>query len=436
MSAAREERTIATVGEFALIDLLADALAGVGAATAPDLLGIGDDAAIWTPTPGTRALITTDSLIAGIHFRLDWTSWRDLGHKALAVNLSDIAAMGARPRLATISLALTGAEPLAGLLDLYRGLGTLAAQHGVAIAGGDIVASPERLGLHITVVGESWPEAAGRLLTRDAARPGDLLATSGPLGLSAAGLAILLESKVERRKSKDDPPATQYLSADLTSPSDATTDRRPPTTDFSPDSRLTTLNYLSAHHRPTPQIAYGRALVAAGVRVAMDLSDGLFGDLAKICARSGVAACIQEAALPVPPALREQFPARWLQFATRGGEDYELLFAAPSACAPAASRRACPPPRLSARASPPRRARRRSRCAAPTGPTSRLAAARSIISRAARESRTDSRGSRGDREPSGAQRSWSGIMPQTDPLSTFDLRLSTLRCRSSRRGSG
>ena len=167
MSDKTPAQTAATVGEFALIDLLAGALAEVGAATAPDLLGIGDDAAIWTPTPGTRAVITTDSLIAGIHFRLDWTGWRDLGHKALAVNLSDIAAMGARPRLVTITLALTGGEPVAGLLDLYRGLGTLAAAHGVVVAGGDIVASPERLGLHLTVVGESWPEADGQLLTRD-----------------------------------------------------------------------------------------------------------------------------------------------------------------------------------------------------------------------------------------------------------------------------
>lgn len=237
----RDERTVATVGEFALIDRLADALAEVGAATAPDLLGIGDDAAIWTPTPDTRAVITTDSLIAGIHFRLDWTGWHDLGHKALAVNLSDIAAMGARPRLATISLALTGTEPLAGLLDLYRGLGTLAARHGVAIAGGDIVASPERLGLHITVVGESWPEAGGRLLTREAARPGDLLATSGPLGLSAAGLHLLLESNVESRKSKEDPPATPCQTTSV-APDRAKTDDRRPTTNTPFDFRPSTFD--------------------------------------------------------------------------------------------------------------------------------------------------------------------------------------------------
>jgi len=312
-----EPQIVAALGGFALIDRLAAALAEVGAAAAPDFLGIGDDAAIWTPTPGTRAVITTDSLIAGIHFRLDWTSWRDLGHKALAVNLSDVAAMGARPRLATISLALTGAEPVAGLFDLYRGLGALAAAHGVVVVGGDIVASPERLGLHLTVVGESWPDANGALLTRDRARPGDLLAVSGPLGRSAAGLEMLQSWVVGRGSSEENAQLPNQ--------------QAPVLPHLSRDSRPTTHDFLTAHHRPTPRIAYGRALVAAGGHVAMDLSDGLFGDLAKICARSGVGALIEEGALPVPDAVRAAFPAAWLRLATRGGEDYELLFAADGA---------------------------------------------------------------------------------------------------------
>jgi thiamine-monophosphate kinase len=306
------ETTVRSLGEFALIGRLAGALAEVGAASAPDLLGIGDDAAIWLPTPGARSVITTDSLIEGIHFRRDWTTWRDLGHKALAVNLSDIAAMGARPRLAVISLGLTGHEPVAGLLDLYRGLGALAARHGLVVAGGDVVASPDRLSLHVTVIGESWPQAAGRLLTRDAARPGDLLATSGPLGLSAAGLALLLE-KGESGTTL----ATVLARSDTSAPNET-----PSLFSFLPSP------FTLAHHRPEPRIDYGRALVDAGVRAAMDLSDGLWGDLAKICERSGVAARIDAAALPVPVDLKAQFPDRWLHFATRGGEDYELLFAA------------------------------------------------------------------------------------------------------------
>ena len=319
--------TVADLGEFALIERLAGALASVGAAgagTTPAaadadepsdavMLGIGDDAAVWTPTPGARAIVTTDSLIAGVHFRLDWTGWRDLGHKALAVNLSDIAAMGGRPRLAVVSLGLTGAEPVAGLLDLYRGLGALAARHGVTVAGGDVVASPDRLGLHVTVIGESWADLGGRVLTRAGARPGDLLAVSGPLGLAAAGLRLLLAGAGGAAGAGDDERA-----------------------------------WLGAHLRPEPRVAYGRLLVEAGASAAMDLSDGLFGDLAKLCARSGVAARIELGALPVPDALRRRFPGDWLDLAARGGEDYELLFALPPAALDrlreSCARESLPPP--------------------------------------------------------------------------------------------
>jgi thiamine-monophosphate kinase len=277
------------------------------------MLGIGDDAAVWTPTPGARAIVTTDSLIEGVHFRLDWTGWRDLGHKALAVNLSDIAAMGGRPRLAVVSLGLTGAEPVAGLLELYRGLGTLAARHGVMVAGGDVVASPDRLGLHVTVIGESWPDLGGRVLTRSGARPGDLLGVSGPLGLAAAGLRVLAAGGADVAEAGGDERA-----------------------------------WLDAHLRPEPRVAYGRLLVEAGASAAMDLSDGLFGDLAKICARSGVAARIDLEALPVPDALCRCFPDDWLDLATRGGEDYELLFALPPAALDrlheSCARESLPPP--------------------------------------------------------------------------------------------
>lgn len=280
--------TVASRGEFGLIALLEDALASVTTPLEGELLGIGDDAAIWTPTAATRALITTDSLIHGVHFRLDWTSWADLGHKAIAASLSDIAAMGGRPRVAVVSLALTGDEPVAGLLDCYRALGALAERHGVVVAGGDIVASPERMGLHVTVVGETWPEAAGRALTRGGARPGDLIGVGAALGLAAAGVEILRAGA-----------GAEDASA-----------------------------WLAAHARPEPALRLGRVLVNAGASAAMDLSDGLYGDLAKICDRSAVSARVWLDSLPVPAALRRRFPTRWLDLATRGGEDYTLLFTA------------------------------------------------------------------------------------------------------------
>src|SRR5215212_6020215 len=133
-----DERRIRDVGEFGLIEQLAASLpADVRART--DLeLGIGDDAAVWQPSPGEHVVVTTDSLVEGVHFRRDWTDWESLGHKALAVNVSDLAAMGAIPKLAVISLGLDGEERIGDLQALYKGLGALARRLGMAIAGGDI----------------------------------------------------------------------------------------------------------------------------------------------------------------------------------------------------------------------------------------------------------------------------------------------------------
>ena len=282
--------TVRDVGEFGLIAELAAALPDEAKAGGDLLLGIGDDAAVWTPTPGEQIVVTTDSLVETIHFRLDWTDWSALGHKALAVNLSDLAAMGAAPRVATVSLGLRGNEAVADLRALYEGLGALAARTGTRVAGGDIVRSPHGLALHVTALGET---VGRRLLRRDRARPGDVIAVSGTLGASAAGLA-LLAGEGHRTAS----------SADL---------------------------LIAAHLRPEPRLALGRLLAAEGATAAMDLSDGLFGDLPKILAASGVSARIDLGRLPVAAAVRALFPDRWLDMATRGGEDYELLFTAPPA---------------------------------------------------------------------------------------------------------
>jgi thiamine-monophosphate kinase len=286
-----DERRARDVGEFGLIELLARMLPAEVQSANSLLLGIGDDAAVWQPTPGEQIVVSTDSLVEGVHFRRDWTDWESLGHKTLAVNVSDIAAMGAIPRLAVISLGLDGDERVDDLLAVYRGLGGLARRLGMTIAGGDIVRSPGGLVLHVTALGET---RGRRTLTRSGAKAGDLIGVTGTLGASAAGLRLL-------ELAADDPR------------------RRAATAD----------QIMEAHLRPEPRVALGAALLAQGASSAMDLSDGLLGDLPKILAASGVDARLDEGAIPVAAAVRALFPDEWLGLALRGGEDYELLFTAP-----------------------------------------------------------------------------------------------------------
>jgi thiamine-monophosphate kinase len=275
------------IGEFALIERLRAALPAAATTLRDAGLGIGDDAAVWRPPADQDLVITTDALVEGIHFRLDWMDWRSLGHKMLAVNLSDIAAMGAAPQLATVVLGLTGNELVEDLEDLYRGAGELAAAHDVVIAGGDIVRSPTVVLLSVTAIGTV---AKGLAVDRAGAQPGDLILVSGTLGASAAGLALLEAGN---------------------------------------DDSASGLLLQGAHLRPQPRIAVGAIMEAAGVTAAMDLSDGLLGDLPKILEASGVSAIIETDCIPVLPAVRALFPDRWLELAMGGGEDYELLMTMP-----------------------------------------------------------------------------------------------------------
>lgn len=279
------------ISEFELIDRLRDALPESVRASAEVPLGIGDDAALWQPPEGESVLVTTDSLIDRVHFRTDWTSWRDLGWKSIAVNISDIASMGGVPKLATVSLALTGGELAADLVELYRGIGEIADRDRVVLAGGDIVRAPHDLGIHVTLVGAT---RNGRFLTRSNAQPGDVIAVTGTLGAAAAGVELL-------GLPEDDP-------------------RR---------SAVTAPLLIEAHARPQPRVRAGRLALELGAHAAMDLSDGLFGDLPKILSASGVSAEIDLAAIPVAASIRALFPDRWLDLATRGGEDYELLLTFP-----------------------------------------------------------------------------------------------------------
>lgn len=275
---------VAAIGEFALIDRLAGL---VGPSANPGLLmGIGDDAAVWDPEPGTLTVATTDCLVEGVHFDLRTTSWADLGWKALAENLSDIAAMGCRPRYALVGLAIPSDHVVADVEALYRGLAECGATYGCAIVGGDTVHAPIVV-LNVTVAGESLPGAGHELLLlRSAAKPGDAVAVTGPLGGSAAGLRLLAQGP--RRGAEE--------------------------------SRL-----AEVHLRPKPRITAGLALVEAGVRCAIDVSDGLLADLGHVCERSDVDAEIYVPRVPVHPDVLARFGQEAPSLALTGGEDYELI---------------------------------------------------------------------------------------------------------------
>jgi thiamine-monophosphate kinase len=283
-------QTVRDTGEFGLIDALRAALPPEVVAGPALEIGIGDDCAVWRAPVGESVVVTSDSLIEGVHFRLDWTDWERLGHKTLAVNLSDLAAMGAAPGIAVVTLALTGNERVADLVAFYHGLGALAEQTGTLIAGGDIGSAPSEVSFHVTALGST---RSGRTLRRSTAKPGDVIGVSGTLGASAAGYELL--------KAGGGDPRSSAATADA---------------------------LIDAHLRPRPRLAFGELLLNMGAGAAMDLSDGLFGDLPKILVASGVSARIDARTIPVAAAVRALFPDLWFDLATRGGEDYELLFTA------------------------------------------------------------------------------------------------------------
>ena len=301
---ATPDLTVAQLGEFGLIDRLARILNHGGRdplqPEAAGEIGIGDDAALWSPRRGFREVLTTDALIEGIHFRHSTTSWKELGWKALAENVSDIAAMGARPTRAFITLGLRPETHVADLEDLYRGFAELVSDgldsggFALSIAGGDTVSSPVTM-LSVTVIGE----LRGEGLRRSAGRDGDLLAVTGTLGGSAGGLAVLEQALQEHEPAHLEDPDVDML--------------------------------VSMHRRPAPRVFEGRALVSAGIRCGMDLSDGLLGDVGKLAYASRLSAVVDLHCLPMPPSLSRRLgvdAARMMALA--GGEDYELLVAAPT----------------------------------------------------------------------------------------------------------
>ncbi|WP_308125314.1 thiamine-phosphate kinase [Rhodococcoides corynebacterioides] len=269
--------TVGSVGEFGLI---ARVTAG---RTYPDtvLLGPGDDAAVVAAADG-RVVVTTDMLVEGRHFRRDWSSPRDIGRKAIAQNGADIAAMGARCTAFVVALSCPADLTVADAEDLNAGLWDEASRAGAAVVGGDVTAG-DHLVVSVTALGDL---AGASPIRRDGARPGDVLAVSGPTGASAAGYALLAASVQGH-----------------------------------PD-------LLAAHRVPRPDYDAGPAAAAAGATAMCDVSDGLLADAAHLAAASGVLLAVESARLPIPSLLRQaatELGVDVLDWALAGGEDHVLL---------------------------------------------------------------------------------------------------------------
>ena len=288
---------IKDLGEFAVIELLKEIV--TVQRSGPDhgaefgyrlLVDNGDDTAAWRTGEATE-LFTTDTMVEGVHFNRNTTPWTDLGWKSLASNISDIAAMGGLPMYALITLGLPPETDVDHVKELYAGMMQISNTYGVAIVGGDMVRSP-LVFITVSLTGVH----PGNPMLRTAARAGDAIGVTGYLGSSGAGLRILLD---------DDPvksAAAEYL--------------------------------IQSHRLPHPAVEPGRLLSKLGVETAMDISDGLADDLSKLCRASGLSARIYAGRVPVHPLMKQTYPDDWLDLALYGGEDYQLLFTAPSGLMP------------------------------------------------------------------------------------------------------
>ena len=284
---------IKDMGEFAVIELLKGTVTvqRSGPNHGTDfgyrlLVDNGDDAAAWRTGEATE-LFTTDTMVEGVHFNRNTTPWNDLGWKSLASNISDIAAMGGLPMYALVTLGLPPETDVDHIKELYAGMMQIGNTYGVAVVGGDLVRSPVVF-ITISLTGLH----PGNPMLRTAARAGDGIGVTGYVGSSGAGLRLLLE----------DTPAPSAAAA-----------------------------YLSeSHRRPHPAAEQGRLLAKIGVETAMDISDGLADDLAKLCRASGLSARIYADRVPVHPLVKQTYPEDWLDLALNGGEDYQLLFTAQS----------------------------------------------------------------------------------------------------------
>jgi thiamine-monophosphate kinase len=254
--------------------------------------GIGDDAAVMRFCRGDEYwAVTTDMLLEGVDFRREWTTPRLLGWKSIAVNVSDLAAMGVQPRFYTVSLAMPPDISERWISEFYKGLAAPGSSKGAQLIGGDLSRSESGIAISITALGESLN---GKILYRSGGREGDVLYVTGSLGRSAAGLTLLQSGCVHPRSRSQ-------------------------------------REALRSHHMPEARCETGVWLAQCGyVGCMMDLSDGLSMDLPRLCAASGVGAEIRSDNLPIFTASR-QWGSDPVELALHGGEDYELLFAVKSA---------------------------------------------------------------------------------------------------------
>lgn len=288
--------SIESLGEFGLIDRIAKSIEIKQPTTK---MGIGDDCAILDTTPGMVKVVTTDLLLEGIHFDLTYCPLKHLGYKAVAVNLSDVCAMNARPKQITVSIGVSGKFTLKAIDDLYEGMRLACNRYGVDIVGGDTTSSLTGLTISITAIGEQEPE---RISKRSGARVNDIICVSGNLGASYMGLQLLEREKKVLKGNKTSEPAFngyEYI--------------------------------LERQLKPEPRLDVVEFLDKIGVvpTSMMDVSDGLSSELIHICTQSKVGCRIYEDKVPIDDETRrmaDELGMSPLTAAFNGGEDYELLF--------------------------------------------------------------------------------------------------------------
>jgi thiamine-monophosphate kinase len=298
---------ISSIGETGLIErikALVDKQSGDPSLRQHLIMGISDDTAVFRPDPGKVVLLTTDSFIEGVHFDLTFTSFKHLGWKAMAANLSDIASMGGMPRYAVLTISLPKKVSVEMIEEFYEGALQACKKYSCMIAGGDTTMSLGNIAISIALTGEA---EEGKVLYRGGAKPGDLLCVTGHLGASHAGLKILQREKQRYNESpeKFQPNLAPYAAA------------------------------IEKHLMPKPRLDISPLLAEkVSTHALIDISDGLASEVHRICKASNAGAAVYEHNIPVD-AITQQVAAEFNEqptdYALYGGEEYELLFTMPDA---------------------------------------------------------------------------------------------------------